>query len=61
MMTMRELAAIANVSVSTVSKAFHDADDVSDETKKMIFATANSSALVRVTVFSLYNRNPFAV
>lgn len=39
-MTMRELAAIANVSVSTVSKAFHDADDVSDETKKLIFATA---------------------
>ena len=39
-MTMRELAVLANVSVSTVSKAFHDAEDVSDETKKLIFDTA---------------------
>jgi len=39
-MTLRELAKHANVSISTVSKAFHDAEDVSDETKKMIFATA---------------------
>ena len=37
-MTMRELAKLANVSISTVSKAFHDADDVSEETKKLIFA-----------------------
>lgn len=39
-MTMRELAKLANVSVSTVSKAFLDADDVSDETKKHIFEIA---------------------
>lgn len=39
-MTMRELARLANVSVSTVSKAFHDADDVSAETKKLVFDTA---------------------
>lgn len=39
-MTMRELANLANVSVSTVSKAFHDADDVSRETKELIFETA---------------------
>ena len=39
-MTMRELAALAKVSVSTVSKAFHDADDVSEETRKLIFAIA---------------------
>lgn len=39
-MTMRELARLANVSVSTVSKAFHDADDISEETKKLVFDTA---------------------
>lgn len=39
-MTMRELAALANVSVSTVSKAFHDADDISEETKRHIFEVA---------------------
>ena len=31
-MTMRELASLANVSVSTVSKAFSDADDVREDT-----------------------------
>ncbi len=36
-MTMRELAKIVNVSVSTVSKAFHEAEDVSPETKERIF------------------------
>ncbi len=41
-MTMRELAKIANVSVSTISKAFHDADDVSAETKRYIFDIAKS-------------------
>ena len=39
-MTMRELARLANVSVSTVSKAFHDADDVSRETKELVFTAA---------------------
>ncbi len=39
-MTMRELARLANVSVSTVSKAFLDADDVSNETKQLIFNIA---------------------
>ena len=39
-MTMRELAKLANVSVSTVSKAFHDADDISEETRQLIFQTA---------------------
>lgn len=40
LMTMRELAKLANVSVSTVSKAFCDADDVSAETKAHIFEIA---------------------
>jgi len=39
-MTMRELAQLANVSVSTVSKAFRDAEDVSKETKEHVFSIA---------------------
>lgn len=39
-MTRRELARLANVSVSTVSKAFNNADDISEETKNHIFAVA---------------------
>ncbi len=39
-MTMRELALLANVSVSTVSKAFHGAEDISEETREHIFALA---------------------
>ena len=39
-MTMRELAKLANVSVSTVSKAFHGAQDISNETKTHIFELA---------------------
>lgn len=39
-MTMRELAELANVSVSTVSKAFNDADDICIETKQHIFEIA---------------------
>ena len=39
-MTMRELARLASVSVSTVSKAFRDADDISEETRNIVFETA---------------------
>lgn len=39
-MTMKELAKLANVSVSTVSKAFSEADDISAETKAYIFQLA---------------------
>lgn len=39
-MTMRELAKLANVSVSTVSKAFSGADDVREDTKNYIFEVA---------------------
>lgn len=42
-MTMKDLARLANVSVSTVSKAFCDADDVSRETKEHIFAIAKEN------------------
>lgn len=40
---MRELAKLANVSVSTVSKAFSEADDVSPETKEYIFSIAKQN------------------
>ncbi len=39
-MTMRELARLANVSISTVSKAFHGAEDIREETRQQIFALA---------------------
>lgn len=39
-MTQRELAKLANVSFSTVSKAFNNSDDISDETKNQIFKIA---------------------
>lgn len=42
-MTMKELAALANVSVSAVSKAFSDAEDISAETKKHIFKIAKEN------------------
>lgn len=37
---MRDLAKLANVSVSTVSKAFNESDDISSDTKKHIFEIA---------------------
>ena len=54
-MTMRELAALANVSVSTVSKAFHGAEDVSEETKEHIFAIAR-----KYGCFGKYYRGQYA-
>lgn len=39
-MTKRELAKLANVSPSTVTKAFYDADDVSESMKQHIFKIA---------------------
>ena len=39
-MTMKELAKLANVSVSTVSKAFNEANDINQATKNRIFEIA---------------------
>ena len=39
-MTQRELAKLANVSFSTVSKAFNNSDDISEETRNHIFRIA---------------------
>ena len=42
-MTMRELAKLANVSVSAVSKAFNGADDINAETRERIFGIAKQT------------------
>ncbi len=42
-MTLKDIAKLCNVSVSTVSKAFCDADDVSRETKQLIFEIAKEN------------------
>ena len=42
-MKLKDLANLCNVSVSTVSKAFCDADDIGDETKEMIFEMAKKN------------------
>ena len=42
-MTMSKLAKLANVSVSTVSKAFSDAPDINAETKDRIFEKARQT------------------
>ena len=42
-MTMRQLALLAGVSISTVSKAFCGASDISEETKDRIFALAKEN------------------
>ena len=39
-MTLRELAKLTNYSVSTVSKAFHGAEDISENTREEIFKIA---------------------
>ena len=46
-MTQRELAKLANVSFSTVSKAFNNSDDISDETKNYIFKIAKDRQKVK--------------
>lgn len=42
-MTKKELAKLANVSPSAVTKAFNEADDISQETKKHIFDIAKQN------------------
>lgn len=51
---MRQFAKICNVSVSTVSKAFNNAEDISDETKNYIFETAKT-----LGCFETFNKGKF--
>jgi len=60
-MTMRELAQLANVSVSTVSKAFGDADDVCAETKEHIFRLAKQYGCFGKYYKGKYYKKVFAI
>ena len=42
-MTLQKLAKMTGVSVSTVSKAFSDSEEISRDTKKLVFKTAKST------------------
>ena len=58
---MRELAKLANVSVSTVSKAFGDADDVCEETKERIFALAKQYGCYGKYYKGKFSKKVFAI
>lgn len=60
-MTMKELAKLCNVSVSAVSKAFHDADDISADTKEHIFETAKQNGCFGKYYKGKYNKKIIAV
>jgi DNA-binding LacI/PurR family transcriptional regulator len=59
-MTMRELAKLANVSASTVSKAFHGAKDISQETREHIFAVARQYGCYGTFYQGRYNKKVIA-
>ena len=52
-MTLQEIAALANTSVSTVSKAFSGGRDVGSETRERIFAIARKNGC-----FEKYYKGP---
>ncbi len=56
MITLRELSAIAGVSVSTVSKAINNASDIGAETKKRVLQLAQQHGYVHVRRFG-YGQN----
>jgi len=60
-MTMRELAKLANVSVSTISKAFADADDICAETKERIFALAKQYGCFGKYYKGKFSKKVFAI
>lgn len=60
-MTMKELAKLANVSISTVSKAFHDAPDISRETRDHIFAIARQAGCYGKFYKGNYHKKVIAV
>lgn len=60
-MNLRELARLTGVSVSTVSKAFNDADDVSEKTKEMIFETAKKYGVYGKYYKEKYSKRIIAV
>lgn len=60
-MTMAQLAKLAEVSVSTVSKAFLDAEDVSMETKEKIFSIAKECGCYGKFYKSRFHKKIFAI
>ena len=60
-MTMAQLAKLANVSVSTVSKAFLDAEDVSAETKEKIFSIAKECGCYGKFYKARFHKKIFAI
>lgn len=60
-MTQRDLAQLANVSVSTVSKAFSDSTDISEETRNHIFQVARDNHCYEMFHKGLYFKKVIAV
>lgn len=60
-MNLRDLAKMAGFSVSTVSKAFCDAGDVSRETKEKIFAVAKESGCFERYYKGRYGKHVIAI
>lgn len=60
-MTLRELAKVAHVSVSTASKAFHDAEDVSEETRRHVFEVAKRHGVFGKFYKGKYNKKIIAI
>ena len=60
-MTMTKLARLANVSVSTVSKAFSGSSEISDEKKEIIFNIAKETGCYDKFCKNTYNKSVIAV
>ena len=60
-MTMRQLAKLANVSVSTVSKAFHNAQDISPQTRQLVFDIAKKYGCYGKFYKGKYPKKVFAI
>ena len=60
-MTMAQLAALAGVSVSTVSKAFSGSNEISEEKREHIFKIARKEGCYDKYTKNPYNRNVIAV
>ena len=60
-MPMRELAKLANVSVSTVSKAFHGAKDISEDTREHIFSVAKQYGCFGTFYQGKYHKKVIAI
>lgn len=60
-MTQRELAKLANVSFSTVSKAFNNSNDISEETKNHIFRIAKQYGCYSEFLKGKYHKKIIAI